>query len=75
MNRPSVPLHLLGTCIHKQDFLNRAADRKSVIEDEKSSHWLFCGNSLIRKIRHGGTIVRQNNSVVLGSPSQDVRIV
>lgn len=75
MDRATIPLRLFGASDHQQDFLDSLPDGEDVIQNEYARHRLSRGHSLLRMIRHGGAIVRQQDAIVLRSPGQDVRIV
>ena len=75
MNRSPAPFGLFAARHRQQYFLNGLADREPVIQDENAWHSFACGQSFVRMIRHGRAVVCQDNAVVLGRPSEDIRVI
>ncbi len=69
------PLGLLRTGNNQEDFANGLPRGVSGVQHEEPWHEIACHDTLKGKIRHGRSIVSENDSVMLGSPSQDLWII
>src|ERR1700677_3533143 len=71
----AAPFNLFAARKHEKYFFYCSSGGETVVQDENTRHPLACGDSFIRINGHDGAIMRQENTVVLGSPCQNVGIL
>jgi hypothetical protein len=64
------PLSLEATFGEQQEILDHQSDCQVAADFKHTQHGLACSNSLVRKARDGGHIVRQKNPALLCAPFQ-----
>ena len=66
---------MLGAGDDEEEFLDGPADAQPSSHDEHAGHWLMSGQSLTGMRRHRRSIMGQEDSVLLGGPVENVRVI